>query len=295
MIDIFNLPDVNNNIQVFYENSGSWQTWNKPRNCNFVKLFALGGGGGGSGGVTGAANTTRRGGAGGGSSAFMYAIFPAIILPSTLYIYVGKGGSGGGAGAAGTSGETSYVSVEPNDLQGSAIIVNGTAAGGGAAGGATAGTAGAAFTNQSYLIHYGIAQVTAGVGGGIGGSGAIGTSLTIQRIVTGGAGGGGPSNTTNFAGGQITGAGIFPTLLGGVGGATTVASNGYFTSIPTSNISSSRPMFFAGGSGGGSNRTGTGGVGGNGSYGCGGGGGGGGVTGGRGGDGGDGLVIITAW
>lgn len=294
MIDIFNLPDVTNNIQVFYENSGSWQMWNKPRGCNFVQMFALGGGGGGSGGVTGAANTTRRGGAGGGASAIMNAMFPAVILPSTLYIYVGKGGSGGGAGAAGTSGETSYVSVEPNDLPGSVLIVNGTPAGGGAAGGATAGTAGGAFTNQSYLIHYGVAFVTGGVGGGIGGSGAIGTSLTLQRIVTGGAGGGGPSNTTNFAGGQISGAGIFPTLLGGVGGATTVASNGYYN-IPSSSISNSRPMFFMGGSGGGSNRTGTGGVGGNGTYGCGGGGGGGGTTGGRGGDGGDGLVIITCW
>ena len=298
MMDLFNIPNTDNNVQVFYENNGAWQTWSKPRNCKFVKLFTLGGGGGGSGGVSGANNTTRRGGAGGGSSAIATSIFPAIVLPSTLFVYVGAGGTGGSANAAGNNAELSYVSVEPSSLPGSVLIASGSvAASGGTAGGAAGGTQGTIFGRSTigYLSYYAVSFYNAGQSGVAGGSAAIGSSQAVGLPVGGGAGGGGCGNGTNFTGGQVGGTGILPTLLGAVAGGTTTASNGYFAMLPSSNVSSNRAMFFMGGSGGAGVTNGIGTVGGNGSYGCGGGGGGAGLTGGTGGNGGDGIVIITAW
>ena len=297
MLDIFNLPNTDNNTQVFYSNSNSWQSWYKPRNCMFVHLYVIGSGGGGSGGTSGASNTTRRGGSGGGSSAISTGIFPSIFLPDTLFIQVGSGGAGGGAGLKGGDGQLSYVNVEPDYLIGNIVLASGAiAASGGTAGGAAAGAASTIFLKTGGLIsYYGTCFLNAGVAGNTGGSAAVGLSLNIVLPVSGGAGGGGCGSGTNFDGGQINGAGIFPTLLGSVAGGTTTASNGFASIIPSSNISTSRPLLFMGGSGGGGVFGGTGSVGGNGSYGCGGGGGGAGVTGGAGGRGGDGIVIITAW
>ncbi len=57
MIDIFNLPNINNS-QVFYtQGSGIWQTWQKPRNCKFIHFTLIGGGGGGGGGRGSNSNT----------------------------------------------------------------------------------------------------------------------------------------------------------------------------------------------------------------------------------------------
>ena len=120
MMDYFNLPNTENNFKVFYSNNGdTWQTWQKPRNTQFINFFLVGGGGGGAGGSSGGISSGAGGG--GGSSSITTALFPASVLPDTLYILVGRGGLGntgetssatsGGPGQAGT---LSYVSVVPS-------------------------------------------------------------------------------------------------------------------------------------------------------------------------------------
>ena len=54
MLDLFHIPSNTDSTKIFYANSGSWQTWQKPRNANFIQIFCLGAGGsGGSGGEGG--------------------------------------------------------------------------------------------------------------------------------------------------------------------------------------------------------------------------------------------------
>jgi|LakMenEpi03Aug12_release.lakeMendotaPanAssembly.Ray.scaffolds.fasta_scaffold01642_6 hypothetical protein len=313
MIDIFNLPSNEQNSKIYYAlSSGStkWQTWQKPNGAKMVHIYVLGGGGGGGGGRTGAVNT-GTGGGGGGSTAISIGLFPACMLPDILYISVGKGGAGGAANTSGTAGELSYVSVSASTLSAATVMQSGAAgAGGGGAGGSSvAGTAGVAGTIWTYTstIWAQLGQITPTVGhaGTLGGSTVgAGVNLTLQNVVSGGAGGGGESsNASSFKGGDITSTLYgFTTLNGGVANAadsTIHGNHGYSYSFPSSNSFSRGPMLFTGGAGGGGANTTSrdGGRGGNGSYGSGGGGGGAayGGTGGRGGDGGGGLVIITTW
>lgn len=126
-------------------------------------------------------------------------------------------------------------------------------------------------------------------------------------MISGGAGGGGtPTANTNFTGGNITGAGLIPTLSGGAAGGGAGQSGIFWGAaggivsadllMASAAFSGHGPFAMTGGSGGGTNgAAGTGGAGGDGAFGCGGAGGGGGVTGGAGGRGGSGLVLISAW
>ena len=301
-MDVFGLTNKPQSNWVFYSNgiSDSWQTWNKPPNCKFVSFFLIGGGAGGSSGVSGV-TINRAGGGGGGSSSTTRAIFPAIILPNTLYIQVGLGGSGGvgsGASGYGNDGSLSYVSVEPSSsnstdvlLASGAVPANGSVTLGGA------GAAGTIFSQTTALPSYlGLVLSNSGGNGGAAGI-SVGVSLSPSIITCGGAGGGGSSSTnSNFAGGSIGATILTPLITNGLAGSSLEAGSGIFTYLPSTDTSSNTlPMIFLGGAGGGGNGTGTGGRGGNGSYGCGGGGGGAGITTGSGGRGGDGLVIITAF
>ena len=91
MIDFNNLPDNAINNQVFYGNAdiANWQTWQKPNNCKYIYIIAIGSGGGGGGGRKSNSNTTAGGG-GGGSGAITTGFFQAFVLPDVLYIQVGK-------------------------------------------------------------------------------------------------------------------------------------------------------------------------------------------------------------
>lgn len=305
MLDTFNIPDNSLNNQIFYSTtsgSTSWQIWQKPNNTSFVYIYVIGGGAGGGGGGTGG-GVARGGGGGGGSSAFSVGLFPATLLPDTLYIQVGNGGNGGSAGTAGSIGGLSYVSISASTSTNPILMKSGTAsptAGGGST--TTAGgTAGVGSTIWDYTLHVfpQLGQITTyagsnGVAGG--GSAQVGNSVTISNIVTGGAGGGGANTVTYFGGGDITGTGFINTIPGGVlSGAS--GSGGYMTNIPSTNSSVRQPMLFTGGAGGAGTLIGTAGFGGNGAYGSGGAGGGASVngTGGSGGRGGDGIVLITSW
>jgi hypothetical protein len=326
MIDYNNLADNAINNQVFFGNidSANWQTWEKPKNCKYVYILAIGAGSGGGAGRRSTSNNAGGGG-GGASGAITKGFFQADVLPDVLYVQVGNGGYGGtGAsiaanGGAGGPGEITYVSVGPNTSAAFIVMQSGNTAATGGAGGLVASVSGGvaetvwgltgAFGNIGQMSSY------AGQNGGIGViNTSNGGSISLVSIVSGGAGGGGTSSGSAVSsGGNITGAGIVPTILG-LPGVSVPASiyigpdgrAGYQTRMPGNSYTNRDPLIFTGGAGAGgivmNSGTGYGSPGGNASIGSGGGGGGGAnfsnatfLKAGDGGRGGDGLVIITCF
>jgi len=301
MLDLSHIPNSQQDIKVYNANGNSWQTWQKPRKCQWVWIMAIGGGGGGSFGSStiSAANT------GGGSGAVTRAIFNALDIQDTLYIQVGLGGIGGVQNVTSpTSGSRSFVSFFPTTTAANVIVSSGnTGAGAGvtgdsgltAAGETSATSTSAVFIILSnYLSTIGISTI------GITGSAAPTniTPLTSQIVTPGAMGAGLPALNTISPdnGGSILSSTISPLIAGGLATAVVgaTAQNG------ADGITSFKPFFSTGGAGGGSaNNTsdsGFGGNGGKGGIGSGGGGGGSGKSGaGIGGNGGDGIVIIVSF
>jgi len=102
MLDLSHIPNSQQDVQIFYSNgvTNAWQTWQKPRKCNYVWIMCIGGGGGGAQGVDSGASSTYP--TGGGSGAVTRALYNAQQLPDRLYIQVGLGGAGGAAATAGS-------------------------------------------------------------------------------------------------------------------------------------------------------------------------------------------------
>jgi len=271
-----------------------------------------GGGGGGSGAYPSSA------GLGGGSSPITVAVFPANVLPDTLYVYVAKGGAGGiGSNVTtqypGETGGISLVAVRPvptsvYTFPGSSELV------------CSSGNVGSSTlrgadqmpgnTPTSYLPKL----ITLGVWNSVSGKGRapIGniTPLTISTdtspinsITCQGADGGGDTTTVLAAGYSIASIPIAhniatPLISGGAAGPVFLSGSLYTGGKGMNGIWNWKPMYGTGGAGGGGNNqsSGNGGIGGKGAYGCGGGGGGFGTAiGGAGGSGGDGLVIIATF
>lgn len=300
MEDTFHLGDKNN-THYFY--ASGWQVFKKNKNAATLSIFCLGGGAGaGSGENNANPALVKNGSGGGGSSSYTVAVFPAQLLPDTMYIYVGLGGSGGTANAtmAGQEGELSYVSITPNSkLATDVVCISGTATAKGSLGATQLGGVGgtvATPTVANFLklsTYYTVAGLQGGSGGITTTAGVSITALT-SSVVTPGAGGGGSDATNGADGGTCWGRGGLPTAIGGDGNLNWGSGGTHGTFVL-------QPFCAQSGSGGGGrgNTTGSGGDGGNGSFGCGGGGGGGGSTaqggGGKGGDGGNGLIIITSY
>jgi hypothetical protein len=311
MIDIFNFPNNDSNFDIFTTNgiTNSWQVWVKPKNAKFVKILAIGAGGGGGAGWSATLNS-GAGGGGGGAGAVVTGLYPASVLPDRLYVQVGIGGAGGRTvrGENGNSGTVTYISTSPTTSAVERILYANPGTLGGGGSGSVAGFpgGGAGVITDTNLGKLGINVYNGGAGGGNGGavSPTAGISVTISSIVTGGAGGGANNlSSVGTNGGNITGAGLVPTISGSSTTAGFVADGGSgYSSLPSINSSNRTPMLFTGGAGGGANSssvTGAGGNGGNGAFGCGGGGGGASnfstTAHGAGGNGGNGLVIITSW
>lgn len=318
MIDVFNIPSNSNSTQIFYGTvyntnitvtsgviTGSWQTWQKPRGCRFIHIFCLGSGGGaGVGGYT--AGGAFGLGRGGGSGAITKAIFPADVLPDTLYVLPGvaapflTGSNTGNGGLVLATGwpRHSIVAIRPITTWPDAMNVV-CASGGTNNGGVTSNnlTVEDAVT-EAYAGFLALANWTSneGVAAGIGSVVWGDNTNNNATIVTAGQ----PNqltfpndNTQN--GGSILSVdlGIMktPLIAGGISSTTGDATDGQDGQWFWKPV-----MFGVGGAGGGNSTVGYGGRGGDGGYGCGGGAGGWGQLGqGRGGRGGDGLVIITAF
>jgi hypothetical protein len=276
----FNVPNKREeNLFVFTgddSNGNSWRSWSVPPAASYVSIIAIGAGGnGGLGRQSGGSN--RGGGGGGGSGGISKAIFPARVLPSTLFLLMGGGGNGSGT-IVSAEPSTASDAVFLKALDGSnGVEPTSTNAGAGAAGGVAA-----TLTDCSYVSLAMMYNLRAGVAGTAGGTGVAGgetpaanpvlSGTNISIVLSGGSGGGGSTGSTVWGnGGAITATGIeyMPlTISGGTGnsgGAGNPGSNGVFRFKPH--------LFGTGGTGGGAGST-TYGYGGKGAYGCGGGGGG---------------------
>jgi hypothetical protein len=298
MLDFSHIPTENgaSDIQTFIGKSDGitagvmWETWVKPRGKSMCSILLIGNGANGGTGVVGA-NSVSAGGGGGGSGAMTSITIPINLIPDQLYISLNSGSNA-------ASSLANYVSIAPPlTAGGGAPIANNTlviAGGGGRGGnavtsvGGTAGAAGAIATLATMPLGWQWANIAlAGQAGIAGGAAIAGAALTLPLtglIVTGGTGGAGlgAAAAAGTAGGAITGAGVFPTIAGGLGTAvaTTPPGNGNPGCKPFQNLG-----YWMGGTGGGSTHgtaTTTGLVqssGGDGAIGCGGGGMGGALTG----------------
>jgi hypothetical protein len=297
MLDVFNIPNNQDNVSIFYANGSAWQTWRKPRNCSYVWMMCIGGGGGGAGVIytNNLSGTTvnTAGTCGGGSGAVTRALYNASLIPDLIYVQVGLGGAGGAAAGTttlvnGASGTRSFISSAPITSVQNVFCCSGTVGAGG--GQYAAGGAGetVATTGVAGIISMATWSSTVGQAGAL--AGASITPLTSQ-ITSGGAGGGGLNSSVPISGGSINATSISSQILGSAGNPSVIAGCG---------TTSFKPFFSLGGAGGGggffTNIVG----GGNGGIGSGGGGsgvlqnGGSSFTGTTGGNGGDGIVFIIA-
>jgi hypothetical protein len=265
MLDVFNIPEQQDNVKIFYaRGTTDWQTWTKPRNCKFIWMMCIGGGAAGQSG-----NTFGLGGAGGGGGV-VRGIFQANVLPDTLFIQPGPGGQTNVA-----SGNRSFIAITPS----SAVTMNIVCTSGVTAAQSLGPGEVVATVVDMRLASLGIFSAVAGL--------SVNTYFTTTVI---GGGGNGATNTDSAGVGfaSINMGGIITTPL--IAGGPTPGGNG------ANGIFSWKPFYSLGGAGGGGNPSGVGGNGGNGAYGSGGGGGGqGSVAGGTFGKGGDGLVIIATF
>jgi len=260
MLDINFIPGQQDNVKIFYASgTTAWQTWQKPRNCKFIWMMCIGAGNGGGGGN------------GGGSGGVVRALFPANVLPDTLFVQPGSG-----TGPTIFPANRSFVSITPS----STVVMNLVCVSGAAAAG-TGGPPGAetiATVTNAGLLSLGNFIAIAGTGA---------TAPLSTTITMGGANCGSFLTPAASYASINLGTTVTPPLNSGDNTTGGNGNHGFW---------SWKPMFGTGGMAGGYNEAGRGGNGGNGAYGCGGGGSGNG-TGGFGvdGSGGDGLVIISTF
>jgi hypothetical protein len=256
MLDFGDIPSAygNGDVQKFLGSAGavgtSWQTWVKPRGKTMLHIQLVGAGGNGGTGVVGA-NSVSAGGAGGQSGAITNVIVPLAFLPDVLFVSLA------GRKPTATANFASIVAVAPvNTANNILVFANGGLHGGNAAAGVggTVGTAAAIATAGNMPLGWPfITSVCfASQVGTAGGAAIAAAALTLPvtgAFVTGGTGGGGlpAAAATGTNGGTITGAGVFPTVLGGTGNATATvpaqAGNPGIQPIP-------RLGYFYGGTGG---------------------------------------------
>jgi hypothetical protein len=271
MLDVFNIPGQQDATKIYYtKGSTDWQVWNKPRSCKFVWMMCIGAGAGGQ--TTG----TTANGFGGGSGAVTRALFPANVLPDTLFVQPGQG-------AANTIGGRSFVSIASSTAAMNLICVSGNA---GAGTGGLQNAESVATVTSAGLLSLGTFVSIAGIQNP---STATYTPTGSNFTNPGGNGGNNVANVgTSTLSVTLTPNITTPTLLGG----TVVSAGG----DGDHGVMYWKPLFSLGGAGGNGSNTGIGGRGGDGSIGSGGGGcGAGSVSGATGGRGGNGLVIITTF
>lgn len=289
MLDLSHIPNSQQDVQIFNANGSAWQTWRKPKKCNYVYIMCIGGAGGGSGlGSGGFANVM----AGGASGAVSRALYNIQQLPDRLYVQVGLGGVGGSPGSGGSNGTRSIVSLQPAVVAQNIVGISGTVGAiGGSGGGAT--YAGETASTQATATFYTLSNFisTAGVTTPLYTNATIDITPLTSQITCPGAGSGtftSPTTPVIIEASSINATVYSPRIQGGTS---------YLTSTNGTNggdgITCWKPFFSTGGAGGGGSFSGTGGNGGNGGIGSGGGAGG--YGGGSGGKGGDGLVIIISF
>jgi len=289
MIDLFNIPNSQQDVQIFNANGSAWQTWQKPRKCNYVWIMCIGGAGGGGGGSTYSFDTA--GGVGGGGGAVTRALYNAQILPDRLYVQVGLGGAGGAGatvgnsnGSTGTAGTRSWVGLQPAIVATNMVMGSGTTP---AAGGIST-NVGASAAGETVITQTTATFLTLSVFSST--AGQASPNISLVSDVT-------PLTSQITSAGAPFGAGVAATSI-----SPEIKSgfNGITAGPGGDGITSWKPFYSLGGAGGGALSGSSGGKGGDGGIGSGGGGGGSATittsqVGGTGGKGGNGLVIIISF
>jgi len=200
MFSFINQPESDRTF-IFRANDdtvSSFQAWSKPSGISFIYILSIGGGGPGGAGQSGASGTLRNGGGGGGSGGITTALFPAFLLPDTLYVYVGGSQRG------------SMVTLDPST---NFPIVVATAGSGGTAGSSGGGAGGGGpvrATSNHPLASMGIFSFIVGQNGTVGATtstAATTVSAHSALFITGGGGGGcvDAANATGAGGGIAPG------------------------------------------------------------------------------------------
>jgi len=291
MLDLSHIPNSQQDVQIFHANGSAWQTWQKPRKCNYVWIMCIGSGGGGAAGPS--VNNNNAGG--GASGAITRVVYNAQQLSDVLYVQVGVGGVGGlNSGAAGANGTRSSVALQPTVLAQNLVDISGNAA---AIGGTTGGTtsAGETASTQTTATFFTLSNFISTAGRVNTVTGLLDITPLTSQITCPGAGGGGFTSTPVISqAGSIVSSSYSPLIPNG----TSTSSSGVNGTDGGNGVTIWKPFFSTGGAGGGASVTANGGRGGDGGIGSGGGGGGAGATlaqGGSGGKGGDGIVVIISF
>jgi len=274
MLDLSHIPNSQQDTQIFYANGTAWQTWRKPKKCNYVYIICIGAGGGGLYGGT----ADNLNGGPGGAGAITRALFNASLLSDILYVLPGIGGKGGTNIASPVQASKSFVALQPSTIVQNLILTSGTTA--------------ASSSSETAATQTSMTFATLGIFVSTAGPAAINADYNpfTSSVVTPGGSGGFKTSGSVTPAKVILASSLSPLLEGGTSSTSTNGGNGQ------NGYTSWKPFFSIGGLGGGSSSVGIGGNGGNGGIGSGGGGGGAGQTlGGNGGDGGNGLVVIISF
>ena len=287
MLDLSHIPNSQQDVQIFHANGSAWQTWRKPRKCNYVWIMCIGGAGGGGGGSTWAFDTV--GGVGGGGGAVTRALYNAQILPDRLYVQVGLGGAGGAGatvgnsnGSTGTAGTRSWVGLQPAIISANIVMGSGSSPAAGGISTSAGGTAAGETVLTQAIANFLTLSVFSST------AGQASPNISLVSDVT-------PLTSQITSAGAPFGAGVAATSI-----SPEIKSgyNGITAGPGGDGITSWKPFYSLGGSGGGALLGSNGGKGGDGGIGSGGAGGGSATSpsvGGTGGKGGDGLVIIISF
>ena len=274
MIDLFDIPNSQQDVKIFYANGSAWQTWQKTRKCNYVYIMCIGGGAGGQYGGT----TDNQNGGSGGAGAITRALFNASLLSDILYVLPGIGGIGGTNTTSAVLPSKSYVALQPSLIVQNLILTSGAVV--------------ASTSSETIATQTNMNFATLGNFASTAGPANINADINplTSGIVTAGSVGGFKNSGSVVPAKVILASSLSPRIEGGTSSTSTDGGNG------VDGYTSWKPFFSVGGLGGGSSSVGNGGNGGNGGIGSGGGGGGAGqLQGGNGGNGGNGIVIIISF
>ena len=250
MLDLSHIPNSQQDVRIFYAISGSnsWQTWQKPRKCNYVWIMCIGGGGGGAAGYTNPILSGQNTGGGGGG--ISRALYNAQQLPDSLYVQVGVGGAGGDPSiSVAQAGTRSLVALQPVVAAQNQVCISGNVAAVGGIQNSGGGSSGETASTQATATFYTLSNFLSTAGqsstGGTVGQPTNVTPLTSQITCPGGSSSG---RTTVFNGASILSSSISPLIAGG----TLATASGSSGGNGGNGITSWKPFFSLGGAGGGS-------------------------------------------
>jgi hypothetical protein len=179
MIDLFNIPNSQQDVKIFYTNgtTNAWQTWQKPRKCQWVWIMCIGGAGGGAGGL-------------------LAGTLSLMAIPYPLQV-------GGGGVISGNPPNNDYATSGDNSQFHTFIAVGGGHGGNKATNGGNGGSGGGAASTYQIDTQLDGGASTMGQGFPGGNNPLPRQILDYSSAGGGGAGHSGYDNNTNYGSGGV--------------------------------------------------------------------------------------------